>query len=111
MREAQALQAAIDRIVRDRDAELLAEPHDQIAGPPAHDAIEERGRRAPLQLPTTDAPALHSLPVAQFAERHRSYSPSIPQWLAMANDPPFATCEIILQVIGNLTRLAGPSCL
>ena len=38
--------------------------------------------RAPLQLPTTDAPALHSLPVARFAERHRSYSPSVPQWLA-----------------------------
>ena len=44
MREAQVLQAAIDRIVRDRDAELLVEPHDQIAGPPAHDAIECRDR-------------------------------------------------------------------
>jgi hypothetical protein len=44
MREAQALQAAIDRIVRDRDAELLVEPHDQIAGPPAHDAIDRRDR-------------------------------------------------------------------
>ena len=31
---------AIDRIVRDRDADLLMEPHDQIAGPPAHDAID-----------------------------------------------------------------------
>ena len=44
MQEAQALQATIDRIVQGRDVELLVEPHDQIAGPPAHDAIERRDR-------------------------------------------------------------------
>src|SRR6476661_8508338 len=36
-----------------------------------------RHRRAPLQLPTTDAPALYS---SRFAERHRSYSPSVVRW-------------------------------
>ena len=35
MREAQVLQAAIDRSRPDRDAELLVEPHDQIASPPS----------------------------------------------------------------------------
>jgi hypothetical protein len=44
MRKAQVLQGAVDRIVRNRDAELLVEAHDQIAGPPAHDAIHRRDR-------------------------------------------------------------------
>jgi len=42
MREAQGLQGAVDRIVRNRDAKLLVDAHDQIAGPPAHDAIDRR---------------------------------------------------------------------
>jgi hypothetical protein len=44
MREAQGLQGAVDRIVRNRDAKLLVDAHDQIAGPPAHDAIDRRDR-------------------------------------------------------------------
>jgi hypothetical protein len=44
MREAQVLQGTVDRIVRDRDAKLLVQPHDQIAGPPAHNAIDRRDR-------------------------------------------------------------------
>src|SRR5436190_1864567 len=35
MREAQVLEGAIDRIVRYREPELLMQPHDQIARPPA----------------------------------------------------------------------------
>ena len=44
MRKAQVLQGKVDRIVRDRDAKLLVEPHDEIAGPPAHDAIDRWDR-------------------------------------------------------------------
>ena len=44
MREAQVLQGAVDRIVGNRDAKLLVEAHDQITGPPAHDAIDRRDR-------------------------------------------------------------------
>jgi hypothetical protein len=44
MREAQVLQGPVDRIVRYRDAELLVEPHDQIAGTPAYDAVHCRYR-------------------------------------------------------------------
>src|SRR5262245_5806704 len=42
MREAQVLEGAIDRIVRDREPKLLIEPHDQIARPPAHHAMDRR---------------------------------------------------------------------
>src|SRR5215471_7129945 len=35
MREAQFLESAIDRIVRHRESELLVQPHDEIARPPA----------------------------------------------------------------------------
>ena len=44
-------------------------------------------RQAPLQLPTIDAPAQHSSPAAQRAERHRSYSPSVPRWPAHGKRP------------------------
>src|SRR6516164_1912073 len=40
MREAQGLEGAIDRIVRHREPELLIQPHDQIARPPAHHAMD-----------------------------------------------------------------------
>src|SRR5262249_47616018 len=40
MREAQGLEGAIDRIVRYREPELLMQPHDQIARPPAHHAMD-----------------------------------------------------------------------
>src|SRR5262245_51102708 len=38
MREAQVLEGAIDCIVRHRESELLIQPHDEIARPPAHHA-------------------------------------------------------------------------
>src|SRR5262249_37964007 len=44
MREAQGLEGAIDRIVRYREPELLIQPHDQIARPPAHHAMHRRDR-------------------------------------------------------------------
>src|SRR5262249_861058 len=44
MREAQGLEGAIDRIVRYREPELLMQPHDQIARPPAHHAMDRRYR-------------------------------------------------------------------
>src|SRR5262249_20189881 len=44
MREAQGLEGAIDRIVRHRESELLMQPHDQIARPPAHHAMDRRDR-------------------------------------------------------------------
>src|SRR2546421_8458004 len=40
MREAQLLEGAIDRIVRHRESELLVQPHDEIARPPAHHAMD-----------------------------------------------------------------------
>jgi hypothetical protein len=39
MAEPQALQHPIDRVIRDRDAELLLDPLHQIAGPPAHHIV------------------------------------------------------------------------
>src|SRR5258706_15001372 len=42
MREAQVLEGAIDRIVRYREPDLLMQPHDQIARPPAHHAMDRR---------------------------------------------------------------------
>src|SRR6266545_3683537 len=44
MGEAQVLQGTVDRIVGDRDAKLLVEPHDQIAGPPAHNTMDRWDR-------------------------------------------------------------------
>src|SRR5262249_2058369 len=44
MREAQGLEGAIDRIVRYREPELLMQPHDQIARPPAHHAMDRSDR-------------------------------------------------------------------
>src|SRR5262249_35045269 len=44
MREAQVLEGAIDRIVRHRESKLLIQPHDQIARPPAHHAMDRRDR-------------------------------------------------------------------
>src|SRR2546425_12019835 len=44
MREAQLLEGAIDRIVRHRESELLIQPHDEIARPPAHHAMDRRDR-------------------------------------------------------------------
>src|SRR5262249_35092565 len=44
MREAQVLEGAIDRIVRHRESDILIPPHDQIAGPPAHHAMDRRDR-------------------------------------------------------------------
>src|SRR5271155_1007009 len=44
MCEAEVFQSTIDRIVRHRDAELLMQPHDQIAGSPAHHAMDGRDR-------------------------------------------------------------------
>ena len=44
MREAQVIQGAIDGVVRHREPELLMQPHDQIAGPPAHHAVDRRDR-------------------------------------------------------------------
>jgi hypothetical protein len=44
MREAQLLEGAIDRIVRHRESELLIQPHNQIARPPAHYAMDRRDR-------------------------------------------------------------------
>src|SRR4030095_9190937 len=44
MREAQLLEGAIDRIVRDCEPELLIQPHDEIARPPAHHAMDHRDR-------------------------------------------------------------------
>src|SRR5262249_2225049 len=44
MREAQVLEDAIDRIVRHWEPELLMQPHDQIARPPAHHAMDRRYR-------------------------------------------------------------------
>ena len=37
-------EGTIDRVVRDRDAELLVKAHDEIARPPAHDAVDRRYR-------------------------------------------------------------------
>ncbi len=37
---AQVLQGTVDRIVRDRDAKLLAQPHDQIASSPAQICLD-----------------------------------------------------------------------
>src|SRR6185503_5307297 len=42
MREAQPFQSTVDRVVGDRDAELLVQPHDQVAGPPAHHTMDRR---------------------------------------------------------------------
>ena len=44
MREAQVLEGAIDRIVRHREPKLLMQPHDQIARPPAHHAMDRSDR-------------------------------------------------------------------
>ena len=44
MREAQGLEGAIDRIVRYREPELLMQPHDQIARPPADHAMDRSDR-------------------------------------------------------------------
>src|SRR5260221_10268456 len=44
MREAQGLEGTIDRIVRYREPELLMQPHDQIARPPAHHAMDRSDR-------------------------------------------------------------------
>src|SRR5262245_1388769 len=44
MREAQGLEGAIDCIVRYREPELLMQPHDEIARPPAHHAMDRRDR-------------------------------------------------------------------
>jgi hypothetical protein len=44
MRETQVLQSAIDRVVRHRERKLLVQPHDQIARPPAHHAVDCRNR-------------------------------------------------------------------
>src|SRR5262249_19525768 len=44
MREAQVLEGAIDRIVRYREPEPLMQPHDQIARPPAHHAMDRSDR-------------------------------------------------------------------
>src|SRR6185312_16839031 len=44
MREAQVLQGPVDGIVRDREAEFLVEPHDQITGPPSHHTVHRRDR-------------------------------------------------------------------
>ncbi len=58
MREAQVLQGAIDRIVRYREPKLLMQPHDQIACPPAHHAVDrgnwalfhDSGEKGPVLL-------------------------------------------------------------
>ena len=57
MREAQVLQGAIDRVVRHREAELLVQPHDQIARPPAYYAVHRRDR-ALLHEPDQKGPVL-----------------------------------------------------
>src|SRR5262249_1891769 len=44
MREAQLLEGAIDRVVRHRESELLIQPRDEIARPPAHHAMARRDR-------------------------------------------------------------------
>src|SRR5947208_13720843 len=44
MREAHGLEGTIDRIVRYRQPELLIQPHDEIARPPAHHAMDRRDR-------------------------------------------------------------------
>src|SRR6266576_187371 len=44
MREAQCLKSAIDHVVRHRESELLIQPHDEIARPPAHHAMDRRDR-------------------------------------------------------------------
>ena len=44
MREAQVLENSIDRVVRHREPKLLVQPHDQIARPPAHHAVDRRDR-------------------------------------------------------------------
>jgi len=46
MREAQLLEGAIDCVVRHREPELLIQPHDQIARPPAYHAMDRRDRTA-----------------------------------------------------------------
>src|SRR6516225_11688211 len=43
-RRAVGLEGAIDRIVRYREPELLVQPHDQIARPPAHHAMDRSDR-------------------------------------------------------------------
>ena len=58
MREAQVLQGAVNGIVRHREAELLVQPHHQIARPPAHHAVNrcdgallhEPGQKRPVLL-------------------------------------------------------------
>src|SRR3974390_3285236 len=40
MRKAQFLQGPVHRIVGNREAELLVQAHDQIAGPPAYHAVD-----------------------------------------------------------------------
>ena len=42
IREAQVLQGAIDGVVRHREPKLVMQPHDQIAGPPAHHAVKSQ---------------------------------------------------------------------
>ena len=44
MREAQLLEGAIDCVIRHREPELLIQPHDQIARPPAHHAMDRSDR-------------------------------------------------------------------
>src|SRR5215510_6388575 len=44
MREAQLLEGAIDCVVRHREPELLIQPRDQIARPPAHHPMDRRDR-------------------------------------------------------------------
>src|SRR5262249_58329210 len=55
MREAQVFEGTIDGVIRYRDAELLVQPHDQIAGPPPHHAMDRRDR-AFLRNPTEECP-------------------------------------------------------
>ena len=44
MREAELVQGAVNRVVRHREPKLLMQAHDQVAGPPAYDAMDSRRR-------------------------------------------------------------------
>jgi hypothetical protein len=55
MREPQILKRTIDGVVRHREPKVLVQPHDQIAGPPPHHAVDRRNG-AFLHDPTQKSP-------------------------------------------------------
>jgi len=73
MREADVFQGAVDGVVRHREPELLMQPHDQIAGSPAHDPVDRRDRSL-FHNPGEKGPVL-VIELGRHARRRRVKEP------------------------------------